>query len=96
MRGHPQQRGPRGRPATHKYGEPFQSLIRCLPRLCATPAGDTGHAEGKLYSVNVPLQEGMDDESYKYVYEPVMQKVGEVGGGEGEGVRMYKSEKGRR
>lgn len=28
-----------------------------------------------MYSVNVPLQEGMDDESYKYVYEPVMQKV---------------------
>ena len=25
--------------------------------------------------MNVPLQEGMDDESYKYVYEPVMQKV---------------------
>ncbi|KAI7835938.1 hypothetical protein COHA_010172 [Chlorella ohadii] len=29
-------------------------------------------------SVNVPLQEGMDDESYKYVYEPVMQKVMEL------------------
>lgn len=39
------------------------------------PAGDTGHNDGKLYAVNVPLQEGMDDESYKYVYEPVMQKV---------------------
>jgi hypothetical protein len=43
---------------------------------CSLPlAGDTGHEGGKLYSVNVPLQEGMDDESYKYVYEPVMQKV---------------------
>lgn len=47
------------------------------PALLPSPslAGDTGHGEGKLYSVNVPLQEGMDDESYKYVYEPVMQKV---------------------
>lgn len=44
-------------------------------------AGDTGHNDGKLYSVNVPLQEGMDDESYKYVYEPVMQKVGGWAGG---------------
>ena len=25
--------------------------------------------------MNVPLQEGMDDESYKFVFEPIMQKV---------------------
>ena len=37
--------------------------------------GDTGHQGGKHYSVNVPLQEGMDDESYKFVFEPIMQKV---------------------
>ena len=36
---------------------------------------DTGHAGGHNYSVNVPLQEGMDDESYCLVFEPVMQKV---------------------
>ena len=39
------------------------------------PAGDVGHGKGKLYAVNVPLMEGMDDESYKYVFEPVMAKV---------------------
>ncbi|KAL4418842.1 hypothetical protein ABPG77_004439 [Micractinium sp. CCAP 211/92] len=53
----------------HKYGDFFPGT---------GALGDTGHAEGKLYSVNVPLQEGMDDESYKYVYEPVMQKVMEL------------------
>ena len=37
--------------------------------------GDTGHQGGKHYSVNVPLQEGMDDESYKFVFEPIMQKA---------------------
>lgn len=43
----------------------------CPPRL----TGDVGYGGGKLYSVNVPLMEGMDDDSYKYVFEPVMQKV---------------------
>ncbi len=37
--------------------------------------GDVGHQGGRNYSVNVPLQEGMDDESYKFVFEPIMQKV---------------------
>lgn len=25
--------------------------------------------------MNVPLKEGMDDESYRYVYEPIMEQV---------------------
>ncbi len=37
--------------------------------------GDVGYQGGRNYSVNVPLQEGMDDESYKFVFEPIMQKV---------------------
>lgn len=40
--------------------------------------GDVGTANGNLYAVNVPLQEGMDDESYRFVFEPVMQKVMET------------------
>ena len=36
---------------------------------------DVGIGEGKHYSVNVPLQEGMDDESYRFMFEPIMQKV---------------------
>jgi histone deacetylase 1/2 len=37
-----------------------------------------GHFKGIHYSVNVPLAEGMDDDSYQLIYEPVMQKVMEV------------------
>ena len=40
--------------------------------------GDVGTGDGSLYAVNVPLQEGMDDESYKFVFEPIMQKVMET------------------
>ena len=36
---------------------------------------DVGIGDGKHYSVNVPLQEGMDDESYRFMFEPIMQKV---------------------
>ena len=36
---------------------------------------DVGVGDGKHYSVNVPLQEGMDDESYRFMFEPIMQKV---------------------
>ncbi|CAL5222017.1 g4307 [Coccomyxa viridis] len=53
----------------HKYGDFFPGT---------GALGDTGHQGGKHYSVNVPLQEGMDDESYKFVFEPIMQKVMEV------------------
>ena len=51
----------------HKYGDNF------FPGTGAQ--GDVGHASGKGYSINVPLREGMDDESYKFVYEPIMKKV---------------------
>lgn len=53
----------------HKYGDFFPGT---------GAVGDVGYGEGKLYSVNVPLMEGMDDDSYKYVFEPVMQKVMEL------------------
>lgn len=42
---------------------------------CAGALDDTGTNGGKNYSVNVPLQEGMDDDSYSLVFEPVMRKV---------------------
>lgn len=50
----------------HKYGDFFPGTGALT---------DTGHLGGKAYSVNVPLQEGVDDESYRYVFEPIMQKV---------------------
>ena len=34
-----------------------------------------GVKNGKYYSVNVPLQEGIDDISYETVFKPVIEKV---------------------
>ena len=50
----------------HKYGDFFPGT---------GALGDVGAGAGARYSVNVPLQEGMDDESYRFVFEPIMQKV---------------------
>ena len=50
----------------HKYGDFFPGT---------GALDDIGHDTGKYYSVNVPLQEGMDDDSYRYVYEPIMTKA---------------------
>jgi histone deacetylase 1/2 len=50
----------------HKYGDFFPGTgdIR-----------DVGVKTGKYYSVNVPLQEGMDDASYETVFKPVIERV---------------------
>lgn len=34
-------------------------------------AQDTGLGKGKHYAVNVPLRDGIDDESYRSVFRPV-------------------------
>jgi len=53
----------------HKYGDFFPGTgdIR-----------DIGAKSGKYYSVNVPLQEGIDDASYETVFKPVIDKVMEM------------------
>lgn len=51
----------------HRYGDYFPGT---------GAIEDVGHGLGKGYCVNVPLKDGMDDESYRYVYEPIMTKVG--------------------
>ena len=38
---------------------------------------DTGHEKGKYYSLNVPLKDGIDDESYEQLFKPIMTKVSE-------------------
>jgi len=50
----------------HKFGEYFPGTgdIR-----------DVGANKGKYYSVNVPLRDGIDDESYESIFKPVIQKV---------------------
>lgn len=40
--------------------------------------GDVGIEKGQYYALNVPLKEGMDDESYKFVFEPIINKVLQV------------------
>ncbi|SCU99016.1 LANO_0F00496g1_1 [Lachancea nothofagi CBS 11611] len=50
----------------HKYGEFFPGTGELR---------DTGVAKGKNYSVNVPLRDGIDDATYKSVFEPVIGKI---------------------
>ncbi|RRT67647.1 hypothetical protein B296_00010656 [Ensete ventricosum] len=53
----------------HKFGDYFPGTgdIR-----------DTGYGKGKYYALNVPLDDGIDDESYHYLFKPIMAKVMEV------------------
>ncbi|WOL10905.1 histone deacetylase 19 [Canna indica] len=53
----------------HKFGDYFPGTgdIR-----------DIGYDNGKHYSLNVPLDEGIDDESYHYLFKPIIAKVMEV------------------
>jgi histone deacetylase 1/2 len=39
---------------------------------------DRGHGKGEGYAVNVPLKDGITDESYKSIFQPVISKVMEV------------------
>ncbi|TFJ83727.1 hypothetical protein NSK_004831 [Nannochloropsis salina CCMP1776] len=53
----------------HRYGDFFPGTGNIK---------DVGAKNGKHYSVNVPLEEGIDDASYERVFRPVMAKVMEV------------------
>ena len=46
----------------HKYGEFFPGTGQL---------SDFGRGKGKGYAVNIPLKDGINDESYKSVFEPV-------------------------
>ena len=46
----------------HKYGNYFPGTGN---------VSDVGLELGKNYAVNVPLKDGMTDEAYKYIFEPV-------------------------
>lgn len=50
----------------HKYGEFFPGTGELR---------DTGYGLGKNYSCNVPLRDGITDESYKSIFEPVVQRI---------------------
>ena len=51
----------------HKYGDKFFPGTGDMYEI--------GREAGRYYSVNVPLKEGMDDESYEHVFQPVIQHV---------------------
>eukprot|EP01097_Dermamoeba_algensis_P011508 TRINITY_DN8929_c0_g1_i1.p1 TRINITY_DN8929_c0_g1~~TRINITY_DN8929_c0_g1_i1.p1 ORF type:complete len:447 (-),score=82.62 TRINITY_DN8929_c0_g1_i1:148-1488(-) len=53
----------------HKFGDYFPGTgdIR-----------DVGAGKGKYYSLNFPLKDGIDDENYRFIFKPVMQKVMET------------------
>ncbi|KAG0611631.1 hypothetical protein M758_7G153800 [Ceratodon purpureus] len=53
----------------HKFGDYFPGT---------GDARDIGYGKGKYYSLNVPLDDGIDDESYQSLFKPIMAKVMEV------------------
>jgi len=53
----------------HKFGEYFPGT---------GDVKDIGAGPGKGYSLNFPLKDGIDDESYRNIFRPVMAKVMEV------------------
>lgn len=53
----------------HKFGDYFPGT---------GDLRDVGHGTGKYYSLNVPLNDGIDDESYQFLFKPIISKVMEV------------------
>jgi acetoin utilization deacetylase AcuC-like enzyme len=50
----------------HRYGDFFPGT---------GDVKDTGHGEGQYYSLNVPLNQGIDDDSYFHLFKTVWKKV---------------------
>jgi len=50
----------------HKYGNFFPGT---------GDQKDVGYGEGKYYSVNFPLQDGIDDETYESIFKPLIEKI---------------------
>ncbi|EEA05804.1 RPD3/HD1 histone deacetylase, putative [Cryptosporidium muris RN66] len=53
----------------HKFGEYFPGT---------GDVTDIGAAQGKYYSVNIPLNDGIDDQSFLNIFEPIISKCIEV------------------
>jgi histone deacetylase 1/2 len=53
----------------HKYGDYFPGTGNIK---------DIGTGGGKFFSVNVPLNDGIDDESYLSIFKPIISKIMEV------------------
>ena len=53
----------------HKFGEYFPGTGDVL---------DSGYADGKNYAINFPLNDGMDDDTYRSIFRPVIGKIMET------------------
>jgi histone deacetylase 1/2 len=53
----------------HKYGEYFPGT---------GDLRDIGAGKGKYYAVNFPLRDGIDDEAYESIFQPLISKVFEL------------------
>ncbi|KAF5196851.1 Histone deacetylase [Thalictrum thalictroides] len=53
----------------HKFGDYFPGTGHLK---------DVGSGSGKNYSLNVPLENGIDDESFRGLFQPIIQKVMEL------------------
>jgi len=53
----------------HKFGEYFPG---------SGNVNDTGYGDGSNYAINFPLKDGMNDESYTSIFEPIINKVMDV------------------
>ncbi|KAH7442599.1 hypothetical protein KP509_03G095800 [Ceratopteris richardii] len=53
----------------HKFGDYFPGT---------GDLRDIGYGSGKYYSLNVPLNDGIDDQSYQYLFKPIISKVMEI------------------
>jgi len=53
----------------HKYGEYFPGT---------GGVKDIGVNKGKKYSINFPLMDGIDDQSYQSIFKPIMKKIMET------------------
>nr|DAD34475.1 TPA_asm: hypothetical protein HUJ06_005115 [Nelumbo nucifera] len=53
----------------HKFGDFFPGTGHLK---------DIGAGPGKYYALNVPLNDGMDDESFRGLFQPIIQKVMEI------------------
>lgn len=53
----------------HKYGEYFPGT---------GDLRDIGAGKGKYYAVNFPLRDGIDDEAYEQIFQPLISKVMEM------------------
>jgi histone deacetylase 1/2 len=53
----------------HKFGDFFPGTGHIK---------DTGWGTGKHYALNVPLNDGLDDESFRGLFRPIIQKVMEI------------------